>query len=230
MVIAVFYADGVSPEWLFAAALVVATLLALRRGAVCAPVAYVVPGVALWFCVLQSGHATIAGVALGMLTPLCDPRGRPLIERLEHRLHPWSSLVVVPVFALASAGVVLDVTSLQAAFSSAVTWGVIAGLVVGKPLGIMLAVVVWTRLRIARLPAGNRLGQIGGAGAVAGIGFTVSMLVADLSFEGGLRDDAKIGILVASITSALVGAASLIFARRSSVVSQPDSEVPMAAT
>ncbi len=221
IVIALFYSRGVSVVWLLGGGLVVVGVCVLRRIGVMTPVAYIVPAVVLWFCFLESGvHATIAGVVLGLLTPAREAHGRQVIERLEHFLHPWSSLVIVPLFALASAGVVLDVDSLRSASGSAVTWGVILGLVIGKPLGIFLAAAVATRLRIAVLPDSLRFTHILGAGCVAGIGFTVSLFVADLSFAGSRLSDAKIGILFASLSSALLGMVYLVgLARRERPVS-----------
>jgi NhaA family Na+:H+ antiporter len=210
LVIALFYSKGVQPGWLLAGAGVVLAIIVLRRLGAASPLAYVLPGVVLWFCLLESGvHATIAGVVLGLLTPAGKVRGRYVIEQLEHWLHPWTSLLIVPVFALASAGVVLDVESLERAFSGTVTWGVILGLVIGKPLGILLATLVGVRTGFVRLPSTIGIAHVAGAGAVAGIGFTVSLFIADLSFTGALVSDAKIGILVASLTSAIVGAVAL---------------------
>ncbi len=209
--IALFYSSRVSPIWLLAAALAAVGIIALRHAGLATPVLYVVPAVALWVCFLESGvHATLAGVVLGLLTPTGEIRGRPVIERLEHCLHPWAGLVVVPLFALASAGVVLDAESLISASGSAIAWGVGLGLVVGKPLGIVLVTMLALRLRLARLPHGVQLLDLLGAGLVAGIGFTVSLFVAELSFRAAILNDAKIGILAASLTSAAVGVMYLV--------------------
>ena len=215
VVIAVFYSKSVSVAWLLGGVLAVLGIAVLRRIGVASPVAYVLPGAVLWLCVLESGvHATIAGVVLGLLTPVNDIRGRPLIERLEHRLHPWSTLVIVPLFALASAGVLLHGESLRHALDSSVTWGIVLGLVVGKPVGILLATIIAVRLRVAELPATLSFGLVLGAGALAGIGFTVSLFVADLSFAGLQLTDAKIGILAASLVSAVAGSLSIWFLGR----------------
>jgi NhaA family Na+:H+ antiporter len=111
----------------------------------------------------------------------------------------------VPIFALANAGVVLDRASVEAAATGAVAWGVLLGLVVGKPLGIMTAVAVAVRLKIGALPAGVRLKHLSGISLIAGIGFTVSLFVADLSFEGALLGEAKVAILTASALAAALG-------------------------
>ncbi len=210
VVIAIFYSHGVSGVWLLAAALVVGGIVAMRRLGAARPIWYLMPGAMLWYCCLEAGiHPTIAGVALGLLAPSGEVRGRPVLEQLEHRLHPWSSALIVPLFALASAGVVFDAESLRHAAGSPVTWGVVAGLVVGKPLGVFVASVVAIKLKLGGIPSGVRLPHLLGAGALAGIGFTVSLFVADLAFRGAPLRDAKLGILVASVASATVGAALL---------------------
>jgi len=210
LVIAVFYSKGIEFGWLAAAIGVVAVILALQRLGVGSPLAYVLPALTLWLFVDQSGvHATIAGVILGLLTPARPFGGTQVIEGLEHRLHPWSSFVVVPLFALANAGVVIDSETVRRAASSPVAIGVVVGLVIGKPLGITLATAVGARLGVGRLPEGMGWRQVVGVGAVAGIGFTVALFVDDLSFAGPSFDDAVLGILVGSLVSGIVGAVIL---------------------
>jgi NhaA family Na+:H+ antiporter len=132
-----------------------------------------------------------------------------VVERLEHELHPWSSFLIVPLFALANAGIEISSQVIGDAAASPVSLGVVLGLVVGKPLGITLAAYLACRARVARLPAGAEWRDILGAGALGGIGFTVSIFVANLAFEGELLDLAKLGVLGASLVSALVGLALL---------------------
>lgn len=207
VVIALFYAEGIAPLWLVGATGTVLVLLGLRRVGVAHPALYALPGLVLWVCLHESGvHATLAGVILGLLTPTGTVRGREVLTTLEDRLHPWSSFVVVPIFALANAGVVLDADSLEAAATGAVARGVFVGLVVGKPVGIMLAVAAALRVGIGTLPPGIRLRHLSGVSLIAGIGFTVSLFVADLSFEGRLLGEAKVAILAASTLAALLGA------------------------
>ena len=123
-------------------------------------------------CTLESGvHATIAGVALGLLTPARPVKGRRVLEELEHRLHPWSSFLIIPVFALANAGVDLGSGALGSALGGRSAWAVIIGLVVGKTLGITSFTALGVRARAGRLPAGVRFGHVVGAAALAGIGF-----------------------------------------------------------
>jgi Na+/H+ antiporter NhaA len=127
-------------------------------------------------------------------------------ERFEEALHPFTSYLVIPLFALANAGVVLTGDTLSHALRSPVTLGVIAGLVLGKALGISLATAAAVRLRVGPLPTGFERRHLPGASALAGIGFTVSLFIAELAFDDErLRDEAKIGVLVASVLAAAVG-------------------------
>jgi NhaA family Na+:H+ antiporter len=130
----------------------------------------------------------------------------PVTTRLTNLLSPWTSFVIVPIFALANAGVLLSREALGNAMSSTVTLGIVVGLVVGKPIGIYLFSVAAIRLRVAQIPPGLRRGHLLGAGAVAGIGFTVALFIASLAFEDrALIDEAVIGILIASVAATFVG-------------------------
>jgi Na+/H+ antiporter NhaA len=130
-----------------------------------------------------------------------------VVAWLEHLLHPWTSFVIVPVFALANAGVVLSGDAVSDAFSSRITYGVVVGLVVGKLVGISLFAWLAVRFRVGALPAGVGWSSIVGVAAVAGIGFTVSIFVTGLAFtDPGLQDQAKIGILAASVIAGGLGA------------------------
>ncbi|WP_207008209.1 Na+/H+ antiporter NhaA [Nocardioides aromaticivorans] len=261
LVIAVFYTDDLALGWLAVALGLLAVMAVLRAARVWAVPVYVVLGVATWFALLESGvHATLAGVAIGLLTPAvallrpdvatgfaadalrdneldADELHRlrflvgesvPMVERLQARLHPLSSYVVLPVFALANAGVALD--GFGDAVTSAVGLGIGVGLVVGKPLGIVLACFLAIRLGVGRMPAGTTWAHLLGVGAVAGIGFTVSLFIAGLSFPGSaaLTDEAKVGILLASVLAAVIGVLVLLLATRrsgqngTSVASSPD--------
>ena len=194
----------------------------------------------IWYATLESGvHATLAGVALGLLTPARPLLGKrdaqqivdalpsdanvaevrhasflaqesvPLTERLEELLHPFTAFMIVPIFALANAGIVLSGDTISDAAASNVTLGIIVGLVIGKPLGIGL--FTWAATRFGfELPDGVNWPQFIGMGLAAGIGFTVSIFVGSLAFEDPVITDlAKIGILVASFVAA-VGALLLL--------------------
>jgi len=212
-VIAVFYAKGLEGAWLLGAAAVFAVVIAARRLGLSHPVAYVVPAFAAWYCTYRAGiHPTIAGVALGLLTPAGAVGGRNVLEGLEERLHPWSSYLVIPLFALANAGV--DLGGLGDAFAGRLTWAVVVGLVVGKLVGIAGAAIGAARLGLGRYPTGVTGRHLLGAGAVGGIGFTVSLFITGLAFDDEvLQAQAKIGILAASLVAALLGAAVLRWAQ-----------------
>jgi NhaA family Na+:H+ antiporter len=217
VIIAIFYSESVSLVWLAGSVGIVGVVVAMRVLGVWRVSWYVLPALALWIAVHESGvHATIAGVALGLLTPTGDVHGRNVLELLEHRLHPLSAFVVVPLFALANAGVDFGGGVLSDALSSTLTWAVVVGLLVGKPVGIATATWVALRLRVGALPEGVAFRHVIGAGALGGIGFTVSIFIAGLAFEEGpMVDDAKVGIFVASIASGLLGAVLLVtLARR----------------
>lgn len=143
---------------------------------------------------------------LGRLTQLSVQRAVSTNERLQELLRPWTSLVIVPVFALANAGVTVDGALLADAVRSPVTWGVVGGLVLGKPLGIGLTTVVGGRVRPRTLPAGVSMLQLWGGAALAGIGFTVSLFVIELAFDSPeVQDEAKLGVLVAALASTVLG-------------------------
>jgi NhaA family Na+:H+ antiporter len=166
--------------------------------------------------VLSSGvHATIAGVILGLMTPAHPIGGRHVIEDLEHRLHPWTSMVIVPIFALANAGVALGGGVIADAVNSNLFWGIGLGLVVGKVLGISGAALLAQRFGLGSLPSGVERGHVWGIGALGGIGFTVSIFITGLAFESiALLEYAKIGIFAGSLVSAIVGSALLLAVTR----------------
>ncbi len=239
IVIAVFYTDSLRLGWLALAFALLGLMLVLRKLRVWSVPVYVGIGVVLWFALLQSGvHATLAGVAIGLITPAhallkedvartyarraltdnqLDPdelsrlrfliaESVPMVERLQASLHPMSAYVALPLFALANAGVALG--GFGEALTSPVSMGIVAGLVLGKPLGIVLAAFLAVKLGLGRLPDRTTWSMLVGLGFVAGIGFTVSLFIAGLSFPGAdaLTDDAKVGVLVASVLAAVLGA------------------------
>jgi NhaA family Na+:H+ antiporter len=216
-VIAVFYTSQLAVGWLAVAAAGMVLVLLLRRLGVRAISAYVPLGVLVWLATLESGvHATIAGVALGLATPARPVGGRPVLEQLQHRLHPLSSYLVIPLFALANAGVPLGGDALGRAARSPVAWGVALGLLAGKILGVAAASLAAVRLRVGALPDDLTMRHVLGLAALAGIGFTVSLFIAELAYPGSdLVDLAKVGILAGSLVSGLVGAGLLATGRRS---------------
>jgi NhaA family Na+:H+ antiporter len=210
-IIALVYSSGISFGWLALAVAGLVAVAAMRRLGVWRIAAYVVVGIAVWIAVHESGvHATVAGVALGLLTPAAPVRGRRVLETLEHRLHPVSAFVVVPLFALANAGVDFGGGVLGDALRSRLMWAVAAGLVVGKLIGIAGASALALRLRLGTLPEGAARRHVPGVAALGGIGFTVSLFIAQLAFDDpALVDDAKVGIFAGSIVSGVLGAAIL---------------------
>lgn len=221
-IIAVFYTDDLSLPWLGGAVGLLALVVAAQRFGVRHVWAYAVVGIVLWYATFESGiHATIAGVALGLLTPARPFRGRDVMHTLEHALLPWSSFLIVPLFALANAGVEVTPGALGDAFGGSVAWGVVLGLVAGKFVGISGATLAGVRLGAGRLPAGVNAGHVFGAALLAGIGFTVSLFIAELSFDrdSPLLDQAKIGVLTGSIVAGALGAAFLLAVSRFSPTS-----------
>jgi len=210
MIIAVFYSERIHALDLGVALLVFAVYAACQRLRVRSALVYVPLAVAGWWFLDESGvHATIAGVVLGLLTRvLPDPdEARSPAERLEHLLSPVSSAVAVPFFALMSAGVALSggVTLL----TDPVPLGVVLGLVLGKPLGILAG--AWAVARFTRAELDAELGwrDVVGLAILGGVGFTVSLLVAELSFTGVRAEEAKAGVLVGSLLAGLLAAAVL---------------------
>jgi NhaA family Na+:H+ antiporter len=246
LVIAIGYTSDLNLTALGLAVLAIGVILLFQRIGVRSIPIYVVVGIALWFAIYESGvHATIAGVALGLMTParpwvsrnmfvryvqeigdflqgdlpdddenlLLERRSRletltkatresvsPLV-RLETMLHPWVSFGIMPLFALANAGVTIDVAS----FADPLALAVSAGLVIGKPVGIVLFSFLAVRIGLARLPVGVNWPIVAAGGLLAGIGFTMSLFIAELALKGDLLDAAKIGVLAGSAVAAAGG-------------------------
>jgi Na+:H+ antiporter, NhaA family len=206
-VIAIFYSDVIHWAWVGLALLGLAVIVGLRW-VTANPWAYVLPAVLVWVAILESGiHATVAGVLLGLLTPARSIRGRSVLPRLEHLLHPVSVAVIVPLFALANAGIYLRGGTLSHAVGERLTWAVAVGLVAGKALGIAGATFLMLRLGGGTLPMGMSRREIWPIAALGGIGFTVALFISSLAFgEGELVVDAKIGIFIGSLAAAALAA------------------------
>lgn len=203
-IIAVGYTESLAFGWLLAALVPLAAFALLTRWRITVWWALVPLALLTWALVHAAGvHATIAGVLLGLVVP-----ARDVAERFEHVWRPWSVGLAVPVFALLSAGVALGgLSGLGHALTDSVAVAIIAGLVVGKPLGILGAVWLSTRLTSARLDRSLHMLDIAAVGGLAGIGFTVSLLVGELAFsEGSEREErVKVGVLAASVLATGVG-------------------------
>lgn len=213
IVIALFYTEQLSFPALGGAALVLAVLVLLNRRGVTALWIYAVLGVLLWLLVLKSGiHATLAGVMLALTIPLRTPedidrahRSSPL-HRLEHGLHPWVAFLIIPVFGFANAGVSFAGMSFQTLIQP-VPLGIAAGLLIGKQIGVFGFAWLAIKSGHARLPAQASWRQLHGIALLCGIGFTMSLFIGGLAFgDGGeLMRQTKIGVLAASLLSALIG-------------------------
>jgi NhaA family Na+:H+ antiporter len=252
-VIAIFYTENISVQYLIASGALTLLLLALNRGGIYSPLPYALAGAALWFCLHEAGvHATLAGVILAVVTPtlppanlralmaqaeailqvetrlskervmrhgLSEPALRALdgiygriespADKLLRSMEPWSSYVVLPIFALANAGVILSLGVFKT--HSWLMLAIIFGLVIGKPLGIFLGSWLAARLRFAVKPDEYSWRQVLGAGALGGIGFTMSLFIAGEAFpEPADFAAAKIAIFIASLSATLVGTLILL--------------------
>jgi Na+:H+ antiporter, NhaA family len=221
VVIAFFYSSGIAVAGLLIVAAGVLGVLVLQWLGVQPALAYVAPAAVVWFGMLRAGvHPALAGVLLGLLTPATSVFGRvprdpgarragaPPVERVQAALHPWVAFGIMPLFALANAGVSLRGLELRAAAPVAVGAGIVSGLVLGKPIGIVLASIAAVRLRLCVLPAGMRWRHVVLVGLLGGIGFTMSIFIANLAFEDlPLLAAAKFAVLVASVLAATLGLA-----------------------
>jgi NhaA family Na+:H+ antiporter len=209
IVIGIFYTDTLSVLSLALAAVGIAGLVVLNLLDVRKPALYVVVGLFTWVCVLKSGvHASLAGVAVGFAMPLTRHAGRSLLEQVEHALKPWVSCVIVPIFAFANAGVSLAGIPL-ASLTAPIPLGIVAGLCVGKQLGVFLPSMAAIRLGLARLPAGASMGQLYGIAVLTGVGFTMSLFIGTLAFDDEtIIALVQLAVLASSVVAAV--AASII--------------------
>ncbi|HET7131067.1 MAG TPA: Na+/H+ antiporter NhaA [Gammaproteobacteria bacterium] len=209
IIIAAFHSSGLEPWGVAIAGLGVLGVLGMQRLGIASAPAYVLPGIVVWWGVLVTGvHPTLAGVLLGLMTPMVYRGLPPPAVRVETALHPWVAFGVMPLFALANAGVRLDGLDFGSAGAAAVLSGTVAGLVLGKPVGIVLATLAAVRSGVCRLPAGVTWRGVLLVGWLGGIGFTMSIFIATLAFgEGHLLSAAKGGVLMASVIAGLIGLA-----------------------
>jgi len=207
VIIAIFYSGDLAPAALLAAAAVLAVAIVLNRKGVRRVSAYVMLGIVLWIAVLKSGvHATLAGVLIAFCIPMRGAREESPLRSLENDLHGPVAFAILPIFAFANAGLSLAGLTVSSLID-AVTLGVIAGLAVGKPLGILLFLAVAVQLGIARLPSRVSWTQLLGVAAACGIGFTMSLFIAGLAFEHDSNqhfDGDRLGILLGSVLSAAI--------------------------
>ena len=217
VLIALFYTSDLSTTALMYASLALVVLFALNRFGVTRIAPYVLAGAALWVCVLKSGvHATLAGVLTAFFVPARDARDpeHPPLKRLEHSLHPWVAFGILPIFAFSNAGVSLAGLGLRDLLQP-IPLGIVLGLFVGKQLGVFVFAWVAVKTGIARLPSGVSMSQVYGAAILCGVGFTMSLFIGMLAFEnfgtGEVILADRLGIIVGSLLSAVVGYAVLNF-------------------
>ena len=216
LIIAFVYSTGINFSWLAAAIVSIAFISVLKKTRVTSLIIYSIFAFTLWFSLYKTGvHPTLAGVILGLMTPNILHNGTKIedtedgsvsvIEWLELKFHPLSTFFVVPVFAFANTGVVINSESIRAASQSLIAWGIFFGLVAGKPLGVLFASLLAKRLKVAELSDGMNNSSFLATGSAAGIGFTVAIFIANLAFDDPANQDiAVLAVIVASVVSALI--------------------------
>lgn len=208
VIIAVFYTASISWLMLGISAGILLLLFLLNRFRVCALWPYILIGIVLWICVLQSGvHATVSGILLAFAIPL---KGKEMdapspLHVLEHRLHPWVAFVILPIFAFANAGVSLAGIHMSD-LTSGVTLGILLGLFIGKPLGVFAACYTGHKLFKLRLPHNLEWRHVWGMGLIAGIGFTMSLFIGSLAYlDPAMQVFVRVGVVSGSLLAALCG-------------------------
>lgn len=213
LIIAAFYTSNLSGLALTLAALGCAVLFTMNRFGIAKHGLYLLVGFMVWFCVLKSGvHATLAGVLVALAIPLLNADGttKPQYEALEHALHPWVSLLILPLFAFANAGVSFTGLTFGTLFNP-LPLGITLGLLMGKPVGITGAVWLARRFRLASLPTDATWPQLIGVATICGIGFTMSLFIGMLAFSDVAKSgEVRLGVLAGSLVSAIIGTAMLV--------------------
>ena len=209
VVIALFFSHELSVQALIFSGFSILTLVLLNRFRVSALCAYMVVGAILWVSVLKSGvHATLAGVIIGFCIPLKGKKGERPLHDFEHILAPWSSFVILPLFAFANAGVSFDGIDVSM-ISSPLLLAIACGLIIGKPVGVFGFSYISVKLGLAKLPDGINFKQIFAVAVLCGIGFTMSMFLASLAFDADAGESvntlSRLGILLGSTVSATLG-------------------------
>jgi Na+:H+ antiporter, NhaA family len=217
IIIALFYTSGIHLTSLVIAAVIVGCFIILNHLRKHTLPMYVLLGICLWLAIKNSGvHATIAGALLGFLAPMKATTGPPIAERVERSIIPFTTLIVVPLFAFANAGVIFGDVTLTSKVQP-IVWGVALGLVLGKTFGVIATTWLLTRIKLADLPKGLNWGHITGIGMLAGIGFTVSIFITELAFKNQIYiSGAKVAIIAASIVAAIIGSLTLLISSRKS--------------
>lgn len=206
LVIAIFYSDDISALYLALAAAMLLIMFIFNRLKNHSLWMYVIPGIVMWYCILQSGiHASIAGVLLAFVLPFGEGDESSVSYRVQHFLHKPVAFLIMPIFALANTGIVLKGFSVDSLLSKHML-GIFFGLVVGKVVGIVLFSLLAIKLRVSNLPEGLSTRHIVGAGFLGGIGFTMAILVTFLAFGNTeLAQNAKLAVLLGSLLAGSVG-------------------------
>jgi NhaA family Na+:H+ antiporter len=213
VVIGIFYSGQIAWEYLGVAMGIFGLLMILNKTGVKKLVFYLLPGLVMWYCMLQSGvHATISGVLLAFALPFSKEDDSNPSYIIQHILHKPVAFFILPVFALANTGIVLK-TGWMEALGSSNSMGIILGLVVGKPIGIILFCWVLIKSRMSVLPQNVNWTLMWGAGILAGIGFTMSIFISNLAFrDEQLISYSKVAVLTASLAATLLGLSVLFVA------------------
>lgn len=215
-IIAIFHSNNLSVLSLSLAAVIIVSMILLNKFRVRSIVPYALLGLILWVCVLKSGvHATLAGVVVGFIIPLNREEGEhesPL-EYLEEKMHPWVAYLVMPLFAFANAGVSFSGINIKVLFSPVVL-GIVAGLFIGKQLGIFLFSWVLVKLKLAKLPEGCDWLQLYAVSLICGIGFTMSLFIGSLAFSDLMhyQIQVRLGVIIGSLISGVSGGLLLVYA------------------
>jgi NhaA family Na+:H+ antiporter len=228
LIIAFVYSTGIKFSWLAASVLSIGFIALLKWAKVSSIFIYAIFAFTLWFSLYKTGvHPTLAGVILGLMTPNVvlkrsqivdlEDGSVSVIEWLEHKFHPVSTFFVVPLFAFANTGVVITLDSIRGASQSLIAWGIFFGLVIGKPLGVLIAALSARSMKLVELPEGVDKSSLIATGSAAGIGFTVAIFIANLAFtDPVIQDIAVIAVIFASVVSAAISVALFKLLQRSS--------------
>ncbi|MGJ8679675.1 Na+/H+ antiporter NhaA [Paraglaciecola sp.] len=227
LIIAIFYAQELSATSLIIAGLGLVLLFVFNRMRLTSKTPYILVSIVVWAAVLKSGvHATLAGFAVAWFIPIAQDKAKSMSYQIEHGLHPWIAFFVLPIFAFANAGVSLIGVSSDELFTS-ISFGIIAGLFIGKQFGIFAACWVAVKLKLCKLPENSTWGQLYGVCLLCGVGFTMSLFIGTLAFEEqGLAylTQVKVGVLVGSLLSAIAGA--FMISRSSSKIANERINTP----
>ncbi len=206
LVIAFFYSSGIETTYLFYAGIGMIILFVMNRMNVQNPYLYLIPGVFIWYFIHHSGiHATIAGVLVAMTIPTNDTDIESPLERLEHALVKPVNFIIIPLFAFANTNITIE-SEMLTGLVAPMGLGISLGLLLGKPLGILVMTFVCSKLGISSLPEGSSFRHILGVGLLAGIGFTMSIFISILSFTDQLHiNEAKLAILLTSLLAGILG-------------------------